>query len=163
MKGQDPRSIAKQVAESDDPVREIARLYDVKVEFRPRKEIDRLEDFVDFHPIPAGGCIPWNREVFFDRDDEPPDVEVMLHEVVHCICYVPVLRNMSKSAGIDNVCEGDLLLQFERALARVCLSANDFKRFFSTKRTRWCGTGAPCVSSFATGAMLRSSYRGSVG
>lgn len=127
----DPESLVRKVRRSRYPVSALAEIYRVAIKWVSETELMRLgfayrglrsgpSDDVAEAPMFAGGCIPWDNAVFILKSEDP-GLEELLHEVVHCICYVPVLEGMQRRSGIDHVDEADFLMPFERALARACI------------------------------------------
>ncbi len=63
--------------------------------------------------------VPWKNLVLLGPGSYF-SVDELLHEVAHCICYVPVFKDMDFRRGISQVDEGDFLMPFERQIGKAC-------------------------------------------
>lgn len=113
------RELANRVRGSEFPITTLADIYGITVETE-----QRYWRFPDTSGGPAGGgCSPFRRIIYIE---DHMLVREAFHELCHVLCAVPwmgfaTLNDLveEKHNGISGICEGQMLMQFERSLARA--------------------------------------------
>lgn len=121
------RELAHRVRRSDCPITELAAIYGIKVE-----DLDRYYRYYDTTRGPnGGGCSPIRRIIYIE---DHMVLRENFHELCHVICAVPWAGCATLGAldplgfdGITGICEGHLLMQFERSLARAVFSQDQLE------------------------------------
>jgi hypothetical protein len=145
MRNAEAKRAAKNIERSRDPVCRVAKQYGVKlIDVMPRRG-------VIFGPQ-GGGILPRKKSVYVGQLDGLTRSAELLHEIVHVVVWVPARR---AALGVEEVDEGDLLLPFERELAKACMPHRFMPGVIRYQEASEVWRSDPAYR----GMLLRSDYR----
>jgi hypothetical protein len=124
---QHQRDLARRVRRSEEPITELAEIYGITIE--TEQPWFRLKD--TSRGPQGGGCSPLRRVIYVE---EHMVLRENFHELCHVICAVPWAGCASLGSldplgfdGISGICEGHMLMQFERSLARAVFTEDQLE------------------------------------